>query len=194
MGKECANENMMTLSGRHITLDDGFPTLGDVGTGLSRIPRFVGQTVVPGYSVAHHSYLVYEIARSQCFPTEIYLHALLHDAHEMMTGDICTTFKTRDMKRLQARLDKRIYAGFGLPQPRLGDRELVRFYDSMALLAEAYILTPAPTYERIAEECNAHVNPHYAELVDWVRQWDANQAKARFEMAAEELFLKWGPQ
>lgn len=53
-----------------------------IAHGLARINRFSGHTMGgPGYSVAQHSVLV-----SWLVPDELRLPALLHDAHECLTG------------------------------------------------------------------------------------------------------------
>jgi len=186
---------MMTLSGRYLTLEDGTPTLDDIAVGLSRLPRFVGQTTRP-YTVAHHSLVVSDMTilgrgKAEWFG-ELSMHALFHDAHEMMTGDIPTTFKTLDMRRLQQELDARLYNAFGLPKPRAIHRELVKQYDRQALLAEAYVLTPATTYERICEETESHAETMFIEVVEKRSTETPEEAADDFSAIASVLIGKWG--
>src|SRR6266576_743863 len=107
---------MMTLGGTLVQRDNtAAPDLSDIATALCRQPRFGGHTRV-NWSVAEHSLLCAHLARSW-YRGAIELHALLHDAHEAVTGDIPTTWKTDEMRALQAQLDERIYARLKLPQP-----------------------------------------------------------------------------
>jgi hypothetical protein len=182
---------MMTLSGQLLTLEDGTPTLSDIARGLSRIPRFVGQTDEP-WTVAHHSLVVANLADHQPDDEQLILHGLLHDAHEMMTGDIPTTFKTFDMRCLQEQLDKRIYAAFGLPRPSPCQRQRIKDCDRQALLAEAYVLTPRHTYERIASENEDAALYVVTHLVHDIRRYTSDDAGWLFEKLADLLIQKWG--
>lgn len=141
----------MTLSGRYITINGGAPTINDIAVGLSRIPRFVGQTHFE-WTVAHHSLVVMHMAERGNITRAMPLHMLLHDAHEMMTGDVPTTFKTFDTKQLQARLDVRIYNEFDVPFPTTFERELIKVYDRRALIAEAYVVCPLATFMKIVDD------------------------------------------
>ena len=64
---------------------------------LSRIPRYVGHTFTP-YSVAEHSllvqYLAVSLAMARQIPIvrEVHLAAMVHDAHEAITGDMVLLF------------------------------------------------------------------------------------------------------
>lgn len=153
---------MMTLSGTYIGRDEGAPTIDDIARGLSRMPRFAGQTTFL-WTVADHSIVCMRLAKKLIreglmvghsdrsyapFP----LHVLLHDGHEALTGDIPTTFKTDDMRKLQKRLDVRIYCGLGLPMPTSCERAAIKTIDRDMLLAEAFVCTPQATYSRIVVE------------------------------------------
>lgn len=59
----------------------------DIARGLSRIPRWLGQTTLP-YSVAEHSIMV----SCQC-SDPLRLWGLLHDAAEYVLGDIPAPYK-----------------------------------------------------------------------------------------------------
>lgn len=92
-----------TFSGRRFDLDDPKPEqvdLGDMAHSLSLTNRFTGHTDV-GTSVAEHSIWVWKLIERE-FPGEtlLQLEAVLHDAHEYVTGDISAPMK--DMLRLLA--------------------------------------------------------------------------------------------
>jgi len=59
-----------------------------IAHGLGQIARWVGATEIP-FSVAQHSLLVHDLLR-ELFPglRRQAIHALLHDAHEYLIGDI----------------------------------------------------------------------------------------------------------
>lgn len=150
---------MMTLTGNYVGVDVGAPSLEDMALGLSRIPRFGGQTVflwtVADHVVCATRYLerLIRMGLSTHSTTSLLpLHVLLHDAHEALTSDIPTTFKTADMKALQKRLDVRLYASLGLPTPTSMEADLIKQIDRQMLLSEARICTPATTYNKICEE------------------------------------------
>ena len=75
-----------TLAGRQFDyLDPKNIDLRDVALGLSRAPRFAGQTGFM-YSVAQHSLLVAKLCRFR-------LYALIHDAQEAFLCDLPTPAK-----------------------------------------------------------------------------------------------------
>lgn len=186
---------MMTLSGVNITLEDGNPTVPDIARGLSRIPRFGGQTIVP-WSVAEHSLVVegivgYMFQNLKWLPADTTLHALLHDAHEMMTGDIPTTFKTDDMKRLQKRLDVRIYQGLGIMPPSIEQQAIVKLADREALLAEARVVTPPATYLAICEHYRGLAFDAYVQIVRDVLG-DGDLPEFVFGLHVDRGLMLWG--
>lgn len=85
------------LSGGILDFENPLPSaivIEDIATGLSRMPRFCGQTKA-FYSVARHSHLVFDIYQ-KVYPQhgiDDAFGALLHDAHEAYMGDIPTPFK-----------------------------------------------------------------------------------------------------
>jgi hypothetical protein len=90
---------MLTRTGREVYLSgpeaqaaQNVPDLAEIGHSLAQINRFTGHASRP-YSVAEHSLLVHSIA---CTLTEDPLTrfaALMHDAHECITGDVATPIK-----------------------------------------------------------------------------------------------------
>jgi len=109
------------------------------------------------------------------------MHALFHDFHEAMTSDVPTTWKTPDFNQLQHELDARLYAAFGIAPPAPSDQVILKRIDSRALLAEAYVVTPERTYQRICEEVGAEAGwndvvavQDILASVDWTNepQWE----------------------
>lgn len=81
---------IMTNSGRRFDFARPDPEqidIWDIALGLSRLPRFGGQTRMV-YSVAQHSVMVSDIV-----PGEFALEALLHDAAEAYCQDIAAPLK-----------------------------------------------------------------------------------------------------
>lgn len=122
------------------------PSLQDIAIGLGRMPRFAGQTR-GWWSVLHHSFVVELIVRNGLegfgrppLWNAVRLSALLHDAHEAVTGDVPTTWKTADLRHHQRDLDIRIADRF---HSRIGDADgMIRFADRIALLAEGFLVGP----------------------------------------------------
>ena len=113
------------LSGRRLDLLDPSPLdveIEDVAHGLSRVPRWNGQTKGDwAFSVAQHSVLVERIAGLTVpdLAPKWRLAALLHDGPEYVIGDLISPFKAvvgGDYKALEARLMAAIHRRAGLPQ------------------------------------------------------------------------------
>lgn len=153
----------MGLSGSYATARAGVLSLEDIATGLSRIPRFGGQTVLH-WSVAEHLLAGVEYLRDAWSPSQL-LDFALHDAHEAATSDIPTHFKTPDMKRLQKQLDVRLYKFLGLPLPDRLRRGLVEMADREMLVSEAKVVCPQATYDKIVEEVRQYANWHACRAV-----------------------------
>lgn len=144
---------MMGLSGSLASREAGCLSLPDIAVGLSRMPRFGGQTLFR-WSVAEHLLACQRYVLG-AFPDglpRMELAVLLHDAHEAMTCDITTSFKTEDVRQLQKVLDRRIYAMLGLEPLTVSMKSSVALCDRVLLLAEAYILTPPATSAQIEKE------------------------------------------
>lgn len=144
----------MGLNGSNVTQSSGMLTLDEMSVGLGRIPRFAGQTVLL-WTVADHLNVAKRMARA-LFPgwgTELLLHIALHDAHEAVTGDVPTSHKTEDFRKMQDEvLDPRVYASLGLSGPSSMERHIIKVIDEEALLAEAAVVCPSWTYLKIVEE------------------------------------------
>ena len=71
---------------------------------LHRINRFGGQAV--GCSVLQHSLAVYDSVAG--WPANVRLWALLHDCHEIITGDVVRTFCNSMLILQQTRIDQKL--------------------------------------------------------------------------------------
>jgi hypothetical protein len=154
---------VLTMSDRLLTTEGGHPSLTDIAVGMSRQPRFGGQTKSQ-WSVLDHSLFCDELVRARAekgVPTlggddeeavrRWRLAVLLHDAHEALTGDVPSPLKTADFKAMQRELDRRIYNAY-YPGGYFDQRELreeaVHRIDLRALRVEAVSFLPHDT-ERI---------------------------------------------
>lgn len=131
-----------TFSGKHLAIPRPVAsaiTIEDIARGLAHTCRFAGQ-VAFYYTVAQHSVLVAEIARTRLNRPDLYLKALLHDAHEAFMGDLATPYKAviPGYSKVARALQEEIAEAFDLPTD--GDDVIARA-DEIALLTEAYALT-----------------------------------------------------
>jgi hypothetical protein len=99
--------------------------------------------------VLHHSIAAAYLAKTfyedqeliKPFYEETMLAALLHDAHEAITGDVPKDWKPEIMAYMQDDLDARIYKKFGIPYPSPLTVARVKHVDKALLAAEARIMT-----------------------------------------------------
>lgn len=190
---------MMGLSGTFANKHAGMLPLADIAVGLSRANRFGGQTIIFPWTVAHHS-LVVELLASRLIEAsrpdveidgELMLHALLHDAHEAMTSDIVTDFKTADMKDLQRVLDARIYAALHAPMPTACQAAHIKTLDAEALLAEARVVAPAATYFKIVDEVGRIASMDAVEVVREILTTTEDAAELYHSHVKSALWV-WG--
>lgn len=190
---------MMGLSGTFANKHAGMLPLADIAVGLSRMNRFGGQTIIFPWTVAHHSLVVEGLASLLIDASkpdidiegELMLHALLHDAHEAMTSDIVTSFKTGDMKALQRVLDARIYAALHAPMPTGCQAAHIKTLDAEALVAEARVVAPAATYWKIVEETGHWAGEEAVEIVRDVLTKTEDVA-ATYQSHVERALWVWG--
>lgn len=144
------NPYILTYSGLCVSRTQGAPSIVDVAVSLSRLPRFAGHGR-RWWSVLDHSLLVHDMAAQQTVWCEtdlegilLRLHALLHDAHECLTGDVPTPFKVAQLKSIQHQGDARLFAAL-VPEHAdmpLDDLGKIAVFDRRALLAEALCVGP----------------------------------------------------
>ena len=133
----------LTLSGRRVARDTtDHPNLIDIAVGLSRTPRFAGQTT-RWFSVLDHTmfglYLIEADPFAYRYDPKWWL---LHDAHESMTGDVTTDLKTAELRDVQDELDRRIFRAFYPRWDRSAEpaHSRIKDLDNRCLRAEARVL------------------------------------------------------
>lgn len=137
---------MITSSGIRVAPEtETVPTSRDLAVAMGRITRYGGAVWCP---LMTHSILVAELVLrdlrrrgglDQPTRKETWAWALLHDAHECVTGEVVRPWKTGDMRKLQRGLDERLARAYGVDLA-LVDAELVHRMDERALCLEAEIL------------------------------------------------------
>lgn len=142
-----------TYTGRHVTpAGSETPSLMDIAVGLSRQPRFAGQGR-RWFSVLDHSLFCVELAKRDDRSPRLQLAMLVHDGHEAITSDIPKPWKSASMGYAQEDLDIRIMEAY-FPGGIGGYRELnamVKWFDRRALVAEARVIGPPVSAERILD-------------------------------------------
>lgn len=117
----------------------------DIATGLSREPRWNGQTDET-YSVAEHCVLV-----SRLVPVEYQLVALLHDASEAYMKDLPGPIKhltaLAAYREIESSVQNVIYKAFGVsPMPEEDYRRIIKTVDNRVLVTEARDLFSPPRF------------------------------------------------
>jgi hypothetical protein len=97
---------------------------------MQRIGRFGGQ--IPGCNVLGHSLHVESLVRNQA--PLVRLWALIHDVHELLTGDVMRGWKPGQLDEMQFRIDEKIRQRF-CPVNQEG-RNIVNDMDEVAGDAE----------------------------------------------------------
>ena len=134
----------LTFTGRNVKADNTeHPSLVDIAVGLSRQPRFGGQTR-QWWSVLDHTLFGDELVKGEGLFNErvARLAWLLHDAHEALTGDIPTPFKGDDTRAIQQDLDVRIYGAYFPGGPAEAGYHDIKSIDARAMRAEAMVVGP----------------------------------------------------
>lgn len=90
---------------------------------LQRIGRFGGQH--PTANVLMHSLEVWWMCRHEKPETQLF--ALLHDAHEVITGDVTRIAKSLELHRAQEHLDSVLLQRLGDIEPDIG---IIRIHDA----------------------------------------------------------------
>lgn len=121
-------------------------TLTDIGTALSRIPRFLGHTMGElGYSVAQHSVHVAECLAAWDYSPQIQLAGLFHDAPEAIIGDCPSPVKVllgEQWRAIEARMAAAVRARWNITVAL--DADPVRQADEAMLWTErAKLLKPS---------------------------------------------------
>ena len=163
---------------------DGFTEehvlLEDIIHHLSLINRWNGGTDEPFSVLEHCMYcddLLLHKHGKRCRPFWR-VSTLLHDAHEAYTGDLPTDLKAQCpwIGEFQKRLDKVIFAKFGLEPPVGHIREKIREVDRLAMLGEAGCFLPKKVYHGLL---NGISDPVWPELSPKQASYGENRERAR---------------
>ena len=114
------------------------PSLSEIGYSLAHINRFTGHAN-RAYSVAEHCLLVADMARADGMGTMVQLCALMHDAHESITGDVATPIKQvlgEAWGRFERAEQDALLHTYGLVDAMAEHASIVKFYDRKALATE----------------------------------------------------------
>jgi hypothetical protein len=144
---------MKTWSGRNAPLPEPYVQDSDpvspvdIAVHLGRTGRFGGWGTKE-WTVLHHSVLATTLWLKFYGAAGAH-HALLHDFHEYVTGDIPSPIKqvtNGAIKPLEQHLDQVIYKALGVQQPEEVEHRRVKVVDFSCLLIEAeYFGTPGTT-------------------------------------------------
>lgn len=112
------------------------PSTSDIAAGMCRVTRFAGAIWCP---LSAHSLLVAQLhARLFASPSPLaWAQGLLHDAHEVVTGEVVNDHKHKELKKEQSNLDMHIYSMMGVTMP---DAAELHQADMLALDIEALLL------------------------------------------------------
>lgn len=127
---------MLTFSGRHIDAKAGAPSLTDLAVQLGREGRWCGAGRV------FFPVLLHQMAVADLLPLKIQIHGLLHDADEVLTGDIPSPIKTEDIRKMQRAFRLRVYAELGVKPPDDKTEALVKAADLRIRVGEAHVIGP----------------------------------------------------
>ncbi len=135
---------MLTYSGLNVlpSTEDA-PAPVDLSVQMGRLCQYGGALWFP---LLAHSVLTAELVwelREKEGETDramqTWAWALLHDAHEVATGDVPRGWKTPSFKRQQKDLDKRIQGRYGIKLSKV-DIPLVEKCDQRAILVQGWVL------------------------------------------------------
>lgn len=184
------------LAGPEMDRRDNVPTLGEIAHSLAQINRFNGHCSRP-YSVAEHSLLVADLALVMGASDEVQLAALLHDAHECITGDVSTPIKHvlgSAWARFENRQAYNVAEHFRLLPVFREHDALIKFCDLTALATERRDLLPwnsalhepwaiLDTFDRVIEPASVSLETPDRAGNTWVDWADLFEQRARVLMS-----------
>src|SRR5208282_3403058 len=113
-----------TFTGGHLTIYEGSPKILDIAVGLGRIGRYGGQSKV------FWPVLLHSMAVADLLPLHLEAHGLLHDAAEILIGDVPRAFKIPEVSALEKIFHARIVKHLGLEPMSPTDVEFVKHADN----------------------------------------------------------------
>lgn len=173
--KKTEQTHINTTSGGRIDLLNPDPaqfTIHDISVSLGRQCRFNGNILDQHYSVAQHSVYV-----SHLVPPQMALAGLLHDASEMVTGDIVSPVKRLIgpmLREIEDRIQAAVHIAFGLPMQLSTEwQEAIHAADMAIVIAEKHQLLPYVTERWDIED-------HFRPANIQISMMDAHTASAFF--------------
>lgn len=122
-----------------VTIDsEKHDLLKSIEISLSRLPRFAGHSKA-NWSVLDHTFAVEKLCDLAGCSRETRLYALLHDAHEILTGDIPGPVKKllgNNIKRIENAFDVALYYKLGVGCPGKAVTEYAKLVDKEVLVVE----------------------------------------------------------
>lgn len=173
----------MTYSGIRCSMYSGEPNLRDIAVQLCRLWRWAGAGRRP-WTVGLHSIAVQQILQQRGFGPYVQLIGALHDAHEVLTNDVPSPYKSTEFRQMQDRIQYRIIASLGLRQPTTEESLVVHQADHDAAVAETYLLYcphGQPQHDGLKDDAFAihfeylqnDYDEDYRELFDAAGRWPA---------------------
>jgi hypothetical protein len=181
---------IQTYTGKRFFLAQETTSLSieDIATPLSRIPRFVG-ACNQNITVAEHSCVVADIVHDMRGSQLQQLHALLHDAHEMVFGDVpkpvkdfLKTVHGCDLDKISAPYQAQIEVCLGVDPLAPADYTLIKRADIIALSVERRLFMPG---QYSWPEVDAINPPDYYD--GFYACWEADEARQAFLKAYATL-------
>ncbi len=144
----------MTFSGIHVSRDFGAPSIRDIAVQSMRLVRFSGAAEI-FWPIGMHCLLVADLMpknlnrQPEAEPINPWLevYALLHDAAEVVVADVPRPMKTAQARALEDRVQSRIHATLGVPEPGPAILAAVKEADFRAALAEGVLGCAGRGYE-----------------------------------------------
>lgn len=126
------------ITGTAVTLPGNMPSIEVIAHSLAQINRFTGHACRP-YSVAEHSLLVCDIVASMGLGPCAQLAALMHDAHECITGDVASPIKWAlgvDWLAFENLHSRMLRHHYGLQTAYIAHGKAIKHADLVALATE----------------------------------------------------------
>ena len=185
---------MYTHSGQRVTTDDGSPTLDNIALGLGRTVRFQGHGKRL-WTNLQHSLVVGDLC---AYP----LLGYLHDAAEVVLGDINACFKTAELREVEERIWRRIlWDRFGIESLPADAQQAIKLADDRTLAAEGRIVGP-PGLAAWCQLQYPHLSVPDEQADERVRHWlaryqitdlmmEQGQAMREYKQIVEAAWKAW---
>lgn len=120
------------------------PTLSEIAHSLAHINRFTGHAR-RAYSVAEHSLLVADMVQAAGLDAQVQICALMHDAHESITGDVASPIKQvlgTAWAQFEDAQQHALLDAYNLVADMACNADLIKHFDLRALATERRDLLP----------------------------------------------------